>query len=670
MKQQSLYITNPNLCKSGYTGFINVSGGKVFKSDIYQNEELKLLNIPESMVIKSEFFSDWVDNKTYKLPHTLNDVLLQPNEYALAHIINKTFEKLYTNLEYILSRCYFYTNTIPTEYTGWFGCALVMDGIIKDKSGSGRSDIGYHVTEYQFNKPDKPCYQHMPCRFATISNIRGDQDLTGDAIFSTDNENYPYITADGANENERVSAYYNSKNSYYDNIFKMINIIQTNGNRFCIMCTSSGLLFREITETSNGGMECNNYEEFPILSSVQNNKFADITSVDVSNKHKLYIVDNSTCNIYQYDLRYIVNNDKIFHKPILLNIAGGNDYNDHSLYKFKHINFIKCCDELVFVYDDNEYNFIVFDEYLNLNKQLGNIGFKNHKPVDITYRPLFKEYYILCEDGYVFVLDSKLDLKRTLQLGVSEKCSGIATSVCDSNIFYISTETQILQKLFSNDDTVGGFELKKLQIVNDGDIWWNTTYTPWNNTNELWGGSYNFSYVDDFEINSITVQDHRNNDGTPQDDIWIFANHGRIIMLKNNIKQVSLISDMNEIIYDKNDLHITEQSYVQASTYNILIRKLLQILISVANHIEFTPVFEYNSSHELIFNKLVCITDKVTINNLIKDLKIYDNDLLSTDIINRILTSLYSIEEQLLSHIQPRVNNLKYQLPQSQIINI
>ena len=104
--------------------------------------------------------------------------------------------------------------------------------------------------------------------------------------------------------------------------------------------------------------------------------------------------------------------------------------------------------------------------------------------------------------------------------------------------------------------------------------------------------------------------------------------------------------------------------------YNILIRKLLQILISVANHIEFTLVFEYNSSHELIFNKLVCITDKVTINNLIKDLKIYDNDLLSTEIINRTLTGLYSIEEQLLSHIQPQINNLKYQLLQSQIINI
>lgn len=658
MKQQSLYITNPNLCKSGYTGFINVSGGKVFKSDIYQNEELELLNKPESIVIKSEFFSDWAENNPYKLPYTLNDVLLQPNEYALAHVVNKTFEKLYTNLEYILSRCYFYTNNIPTEYIGWFGCALILDGIDEYENAV------YHVTNYQFNTPDKPCYQHMPCRFATISNIRGDDDLIS-GIFSTD---YPHITAEYAVEETNVSTYFNLEDSYYDNIFKVINVIQSNGNRFCIMCTTSALLFREFTD-NDGVLECKNYEAFPILSAAQNIKFADIASVDVSNKHKLYIVDNSTCNIYQYDLRYIINNDKVFYKPILLNIAGGNDYNDHSLYKFKHIDFIKCCDELLFVYDNNEYNFIVFDEYLNLNKQLGNIGFKNHKPVDITYRPLFKEYYILCEDGYVIVLDDKLDLKRTLQFNVTEKCSGIAASVCDSNIFYITTETQLLQKLFSNNNTIGNFELKKLRIVNDTDIWWNTTYTTWNNTNELWGGSYNFSYVDDFKINSINVQLHRT-DNIPQDDIWIFANHGRIIMLKNNIKQISLLSNMNEIIYNKDDLHITEQSYVQASTYNILIQKLLQILISIANHVEYTPIFEYNSSQELVFNKLVCITEKININELINNLKIYDNDLLSTDIINRVLTCLYSVEEQLLSHITPQVNNLKYQIIQNQIINI
>ena len=117
MKQQSLFISNSSICKSGYTGFINISGDGVYKSDIYQNEKLDLYNVPYSLVLKSQFFTDWADDLHYTLPYNLTDILLQPNEHALAHVINKTFEKLYTNLEYILSRCYFYTNTIPTEYT-------------------------------------------------------------------------------------------------------------------------------------------------------------------------------------------------------------------------------------------------------------------------------------------------------------------------------------------------------------------------------------------------------------------------------------------------------------------------------------------------------------------------------------------------------------------------
>ncbi len=54
MKQQSLFITNSSICKSGYTGFINISGDCAYKSDIYQNEQLELNNIPQSIILKSQ----------------------------------------------------------------------------------------------------------------------------------------------------------------------------------------------------------------------------------------------------------------------------------------------------------------------------------------------------------------------------------------------------------------------------------------------------------------------------------------------------------------------------------------------------------------------------------------------------------------------------------------
>ena len=191
---------------------------------IGNDEKLDLYNVPYSLVLKSQFFTDWANDLHYTLPYGLTDILLQPNEHALAHVVNKTFEKLYTNLEYILSRCYFYTNTIPTEYTGWFGCALIMNDIIDDED-----DVTYYVTEYQFNTPDMPCYRHMPCRFATINGIKTDADLVS-GVF-TDS-----LTAVGATNGDYVSAYYNADNTLYDGIFKIINAIKNDGDRFCIMC--------------------------------------------------------------------------------------------------------------------------------------------------------------------------------------------------------------------------------------------------------------------------------------------------------------------------------------------------------------------------------------------------------------------------------------------------
>lgn len=656
MKRQSLFISNSSLCRSGYTGFINISGDGVYKSDIYQNEKLDLYNVPYSLVLKSQFFTDWANDLHYTLPYDLTDILLQPNEHALAHVINKTFEKLYTNLEYILSRCYFYTNTIPTEYTGWFGCALIMNDIIDDED-----DVTYYVTEYQFNTPDMPCYRHMPCRFATINGIKTDADLeTG--VFSNS------LTAVGATNGDPVSAYYNADNTLYDGIFKIINAIKNDGDRFCIMCTNSALLFKTF-RTEDNKVICEDYTHFKILSSVQNMPFANVTSVDISDKKKLYVADAATSNIYQFDLKYIINNDSVIKTPILLNIIGGGDQNNNSLYKIGNIDFLKCSGEYVFIYDSKEHNFLIFDEYLNFNKYIANIGFKIHKPVDVTYRPLFKEYYILCEDGYMIVTDDNMNVIRTYQLDDINNCTGIAASICDSNVYYITTDTQMMQKLFNNNKTVGYFELKKLKIVNDNNLWWSSTDTHWIDTRNLWGGDYNFSYVDSFYIKSINVQSYRDDNG-PQDDIWLFANDGRIVMLKNDIRQVELISNMSELKFNKQDLVISEQSYVQAFTYNTLIRKFIDLLSHIITYVDYVPNFAYNSSGNLVYTNKTYIVNKPDINSLLKDLKIYNNDLLSTDIVNRVLTGLFTIEQQMLDMITPKVTNTKYQLFNDYIINI
>ena len=85
---------------------------------------------------------------------------------------------------------------------------------------------------------------------------------------------------------------------------------------------------------------------------------------------------------------------------------------------------------------------------------------------------------------------------------------------------------------------------------------------------------------------------------------------------------------------------------------------------------DYVPIFAYNSSGNLAFSNKTYIVDKPDINTMLKDLKIYDNDLLSTDIINRVLTNLYTIEQQMLDMITPIISNTKYQPYNNYTINI
>ena len=127
---------------------------------------------------------------------------------------------------------------------------------------------------------------------------------------------------------------------------------------------------------------------------------------------------------------------------------------------------------------------------------------------------------------------------------------------------------------------------------------------------------------------------------------------------------------MSELKFNKQDLIISEQSYVQAFTYNTLIRKFIDLLSHIITYMDYVPNFAYNSSGNLVYTNKTYIVNKPDINSLLKDLKIYNNDLLSTDIVNRVLTGLFTIEQQMLDMITPKVTNTKYQLFNDYIINI
>ena len=665
VKQHAFYINTPDIFKSGYTGYINISGNTIFKTFDKQHEALDTNITPQTIAYTSSFYTDWVSNEHKTLPYKLEDILLHPNELVHANVLNQTFKLLYTNLEYIASRCMFYTNKIPTNYLGWFGCAV---NIVRPSTTNGNYSYCVDNT-YQFHNPSKPCYQYFPCRFASVSGILVDSDVVTGIFGKANHSKYGDIilSALSATNDTPVSTYYNTDTTIYDSLKNCIGLTTKNGNSYSIMFTSSSILFNKIIK----GESAKTYkiETISTISNVMGTPLRDIVAADLSNSNILYVYDHDTCCIYQFDLHYIANDDSVITTPQLINMTGGVDTLSSQFYKFVNVKFIKCSNENVFIYDDVENTIMVFDKHLNLISTTGNCGFYKHVPVGVTFRELQNEWYILCEDGYIVVLDVNFNVITTHQLDLTQKCVAINASTEDTNIYYVTTKTSIYQKMFSNHKTIGYFNFNELGITNDTMRWWRSTYVAWNACEDLWGGSYMFpQFMNTFNVLNVCVQNVGN-----MDEIWLFVNNGRLIWMQNKPSYHSLFAANKQLFmqYDNTQIICGEDEYIQGLTYNKIIQKFIDTMNVLAESIIYRPLYNFNSLGELIFDSLIYITDKPTFSEQeIKNLKIYDNDILSVDVINRVLTTIYNFQQKLLDSTQALINNSDYLLLQNVTIEI
>lgn len=68
-----------------------------------------------------DFNYDRAASDTFQLPNTLNSILIQPNEIAVASSFNLKIEKLYNNFLYLFGLCHVADFNVPRRYEGWIG---------------------------------------------------------------------------------------------------------------------------------------------------------------------------------------------------------------------------------------------------------------------------------------------------------------------------------------------------------------------------------------------------------------------------------------------------------------------------------------------------------------------------------------------------------------------
>lgn len=92
---------------------------------------------------------DFVD----KLPYSINDILIQPNELSYHKTFNLKLSKLYDNFMYLYSRCSIPSYNVPTTFNGFIGVTGSDFGIYKDISNPSKpfSSVNYNDLEFAKN---------------------------------------------------------------------------------------------------------------------------------------------------------------------------------------------------------------------------------------------------------------------------------------------------------------------------------------------------------------------------------------------------------------------------------------------------------------------------------------------------------------------------------------
>lgn len=78
----------------------------------------------ENLFNTSRFVYDRMVTDKFSLPHSYEDVKIQPNEIAIAKTYNQKIERLYENLIYLYGLCKVAGFNVPKTYEGWIGYAF------------------------------------------------------------------------------------------------------------------------------------------------------------------------------------------------------------------------------------------------------------------------------------------------------------------------------------------------------------------------------------------------------------------------------------------------------------------------------------------------------------------------------------------------------------------
>ena len=407
---KKLYVESGvfTLTGSDYTGYVEVLSGVPYTSSSYLNDNKCLLNNTttgrkpldktntfKSDLICSDFFTDRDILDTNSLPFSLQEVLIEPNDFLNYELLKNKLGKLYANTTYTYSRCFVEDNNLP-------------------RSG----DVKYAGCTNSY--------------FDTLSVYTGYKDVIA------------FSSNDSFIELGKIKG------------FTVVNYLEDESKSVVFAYSDKSLISIVCEDTSTEVIEISPL--YQTLSTENTLAFSNIGGI-TSTGNLLFISDSGNNTIIKYDISGYINGDiALGNRRNLIELLGGKGIARDNLL-FNEPTLLTSNNKYVAVYDSKNYIIKIYDLDFNYVDRVGSISFRQEPLAAIEFNKELDLLYIVTyyqNSIKIYILNSCFEIEETytstIKLRNQEKVNNIEFSLNDSNYFYVCTNFQTYKLLVNRPD--------------------------------------------------------------------------------------------------------------------------------------------------------------------------------------------------------------------------
>jgi hypothetical protein len=640
---------------SNYVGYVTCLSGLAFN----YNTNAPLTPVPgfESALYTSPYLKNRDIDTVLTLPYKEDDVFFQPNDFITRELMLDKLKKLHENNTFVYSNMFMANNDLPS---------LAKPGTL--------------ITDYSYACLLSATDSKFKCVRGTITSI---------PFKESNREEFREI----GNITKFVSRLKDDNQSHY---------------------TVFGITNSGITTLSGSSRECvviENHSKF--IESTENSlTFGTLFDIALS-RNFIFITDTSNSLIYKYDVGGYFNGDlALANKRNLIEILGG-DGPKESKNLFKQPKHITSNDKIIVINDSGNNKIKIFDLDFNFITSIHSIPQHKEPIVALRINEFYNTLYVFTKattkqigsnlnrlNLYIFNLDC-YRLEETykllnIPLQATEVVLNVEFSNNNSDYYYVCTDRQVYKLFVSKPKTlIGRYQELKLdyitgtKTVKREDVRKTTTTTTqppvietpsnqWYKVNRffrdsswVWGGNLpvastpsapepaptptapspgvtittpTISIFNDVYKGIRFLPTNKNHDSV------VFITDGRIYFFNepNIFKQV--IKTTNMYKFGENNMTLSSEEYIQASTINKELYKVTRDILVLKNNLVGRFTGDYDDSNVLTLSDY---NYNLNFNDFKlkepEDYYIHENEKATVSVINRALKNILQLQRQLVN---------------------